>query len=425
MKAAILLNELTARGGAPRQALELARALENFGHRATVYAARYCAETCYPEIAKSLDVRALERPSPRELEARGPRRHHNLAEGARRHFLESRALARMVERDRPDILNAHVRGSTRAAVACKRQTGAPVVWMCDDARHWEEPGYRAYYAPPVQWLFDRVMARAERPVVREIDRIIALDTRVAGILGKYYGRPVEVIRSGLDSAAFEPRPGARAAIRARHGFAEDDFVLLWLGILEPHRRLEDAIAAVSRAGRAGCRNVRFLIAGKASFALEYTQKLVALAAREGSAGAVQFYDDAVPESEMADYYSSADALVYLAENQCWGLGVFEAIACGLPVIVSRACGAHEVLEDGRTARIVPPWNPDALARVIAELAASPSARREMAARARAEVAAAMTWESYARNMARVFEEVLEESRRAGSRAARDPREAFA
>lgn len=422
MKVAILLGELTARGGAPRQALELAAQLESLGHSSTVFAVRYCPETCYPELAAALDIRAVERLTRKEIERRPSRPHHGLRHGFGRHFLESRALAQLVARERFDILNPHVRGATRAAVACKRATGAPVVWMCDDARHWEQPGYRPCYPPPVQWIFDRAMARAEKSVVREIDRIIALDARVAGILGRYYQRPVEVIRSGLDAARFHPKPESRRPIRARHGIAPDDFVLLWLGILEPHRRLEDAIAAVRLLKEQGRAKIRLLIAGASNYAAPYIEKLRALTARFQLETEITFHDAAIEESEMADYYSAASALVYLAENQCWGLGVFEAIGCGLPVIVSRACGAREVLENRRTAMLVNPRDPAGLADAIGELEDSPALRESLSARARAEILPQITWENYARNMLRAFETVLGGGR---SSPARTPQEAFA
>jgi glycosyltransferase involved in cell wall biosynthesis len=407
MKVAILLSELTANGGAPRQAMLLAQWLQTLGHGATLYAVRYCPENCYPEIGASLDIRAVERLSLAELRKRRHGRHHGLVRGGRRHVWESRQLAALVQ-DPCDVLNPHVRGATRAAVECKRRTRAPVVWMCDDARNWEERGYRTYYAPPVQWVFDRVMARMERPVVREIDRIIALDTRVKHILENYYGRPAEVIRSGLDPVSFRPRPGARDEIRARHGIGARDFLLLWLGILEPHRHLEDAIEALRLLRQHGRADVRLLIAGSSSFAPGYVRKLEALVARYRLDGWVKFHPAAVPEAEMADYYSAADALVYLAENQCWGLGVFEALACDLPAIVSRACGAHEVLEDRRTAMLVPPRDPVELARAIVDLADSQALREKLIRESRIHVLDRITWEAYARNMLRAFERVLAE-----------------
>lgn len=421
MKVAILITDLITNGGAPRQAMLLARWLRAFGHGATLYAVRYCPENCFPEIAASLDIRAVHRLSLAEVRRRNRGRHHGIAGGAKRHLWESRELANLV-RDPHDILNPHVRGATRAAVACKRRTGAPIVWMCDDARNWEEPGYRPYYAPPVQWLFDRVMSRLEKPVVRQIDRIVALDHRVKRILESYYGRPVDVIRSGLDSVSFRAQPDAREVIRARYGIEPADFLLLWLGILEPHRHLEDALEGLRLLRLRGRTNIRLLIAGTPEFAPGYVRRLQELVERYRLGNFVRFHLSAVPESEMADYYSAADALVYLAENQCWGLGVFEALACDLPVIVSRACGAHEVLEDRRTAMLVAPRKSEELVDAVAELADAPELRRMLVAEARARVLNQITWEAYARNMLHAFEQVLGE--RSASVLA-DHREAFA
>jgi glycosyltransferase involved in cell wall biosynthesis len=421
MRVSILITDLVTSGGAPRQAMLLAQWLQTFGHDATLYAVRHCPEVCFPEIAAPLDIRAVQTLSPEEVRRRNGGRHHGLAGGVKRHLWECHQLADRV-RGPCDILNPHVRGATRAAVECKRRTGAPVVWMCDDARNWEEPGYRSYYASPVQWVFDRVMSRMEKPVVREIDRIIVLDHRVKNILEKYYGRPVEVIRSGLDTASFSARPQAREGIRARHGIPANDFLLLWLGILEPHRRLEDAIEGLRLLRLRGRKDVRLLIAGTSAFAPGYASRLQELTTRYRLNDLVRFHLTAMPEKEMADYYSAADALVYLAENQCWGLGVFEALSCDLPVIVSRACGAHEVLRNRKTAMLVSPRDSRELANAIAELADTPGFGRKLVQEARAQVLNQITWEVYATNMLRTFEQVLGE--RAGH-ALSAHREAFA
>lgn len=421
MKVAILTTELIANGGAARQALMLAQWLEALGHRATMYAMEYCRENCYPEIARSIDIRAVEQISLPDVQKRRRERHHNLVRGARRHLLASHRLARLV--DEPcDILNPHVRGATRAAVVCKRRMGVPVVWMCEDARNWEEPGYRPYYSAPVQFLFDRVMAQIEKPVVREIDRVVVLDHRVKKIIERYYARPADVVRSGVDAIAFRKREGARDEIRGRHGIAADDFVLLWLGILELHRRLEDGIEALRLLKLRMAVPIRLLIAGSGEAAPAYVRKLQELVVRYGLADSVRFHLAAVPESEMADYYSAADALVYLAENQCWGLGVFEALACDLPVIVSRSCGAHEVLEHHRTAMLVDPRRPEELARAVSDLAETPGLADKLAREARARVLERITWEAYARNLLQVFKQVLRDGH---ERVAPSQREVFA
>lgn len=418
MRVAILTTELIANGGAARQALMLAQWLETLGHHATIYATEHCPENCYPEVGRTLDIRAVGRISLEEARRRRHERHHNIVRGANRHLLACRALARLV--DEPcDVLNPHVRGATRAAVLCKQRTGTPVVWMCEDARNWEQRGYRPYYSVPVQFVFDRVMGLLEKPVVREIDCVVTLDQRVKTIIERYYQRPAEVVHSGVDSISFQKHGKARDEIRVRHGIARNDFLLLWLGILEPHRRLEEVIEALHLLHLRGAGQVKFLIAGSDGIAPSYVQKLHQLASSYRLAGSVRFHLEAIPESEMADYYSAADALVYMAENQCWGLGIFEALACELPVIVSRACGAHEVLEHRETAMLVEPRRPENLARAVSDLIQNPDLAEKLSREARTRVLARFTWDTYARNMLRIFERVLADAEERVSPAHRE------
>ncbi len=417
MRISLLMTDLLVNGGAQRQLLLLGHRLQMLGQEVRIYANRYSPEDCYPELTTALEIRAVRWIPHIQRAARTNGRHHGLFSGARRHLLESRELARLIA-DPGDILNPHIRGATRAAVYCKRRTGVPVVWMCDDARNWELPGYRPYYSPPVQWTFDRVMRRLEVPVVREIDHVVVLSRRVKEILEGFYGCRSSVIRSGLDPQAFEARPATRRKIRERHGIPQDAFLLLWLGIIEPHRRLEDALEAM----RLVCRqrsDVRFLLVGSAAFAPEHVERLQRWVARHGLDAAVKFVLQSVPEAEMADYYSASDALVYLCENQSWGLGVFEAMACNLPVIVSRACGAEEVLEDRETGMLVPPRDPLTLCNVVLELAERRDLCQRLAERARARVLSEISWEKYARNMLDLFHRVIDERR---LRRAATPRE---
>jgi glycosyltransferase involved in cell wall biosynthesis len=263
------------------------------------------------------------------------------------------------------------------------------------------------------------MASIERPVVRDIDRIVVLDTRVKTILEDFYHRPADVVRSGVDLAKFRARPEMREEIRARHGIGSADFLLLWLGILEPHRRLEDVLEALRLLQMRGWTSVRFLIAGSAACAPAYAKKLEDLAKVHALRSWVRFHFVPVAEREMAGYYSAADALVYLAENQSWGLGVFEAMACNLPVIVSRGCGAHEVLEHRRTAMLVSPRDHDALAHAIEDLARDPALGRTITRTARWSVLQQLTWEAYTENMLRIFERVVAERARESSPAPRE------
>jgi glycosyltransferase involved in cell wall biosynthesis len=76
--------------------------------------------------------------------------------------------------------------------------------------------------------------------------------------------------------------------------------------------------------------------------------------------------------QLASYYALADALILPTYTDTWGLVVNEAMACGLPIILSRAagCGADLVTE-GENGRIVPPKDVEALVSAMNSFASRP------------------------------------------------------
>jgi len=102
---------------------------------------------------------------------------------------------------------------------------------------------------------------------------------------------------------------------------------------------------------------------------------------------------AVAQSRLPPIYATADVFVMpsIVEGSC--LTALEAMACGLPVIVSEHTGTNDLIKDGREGFVVPIRDPDAIAERLRVLHADPDRRRDMgrAARARAEQ---YTWRRY-------------------------------
>ena len=89
-------------------------------------------------------------------------------------------------------------------------------------------------------------------------------------------------------------------------------------------------------------------------------------------------------SELHDRYADADMLVLPSSYEVWGMVVNEALEHGIPVITTtQVAAADDLLEDGVTARIVPPDNRAALAEALRDVASwTPEQRIRCAARAR-------------------------------------------
>ena len=61
----------------------------------------------------------------------------------------------------------------------------------------------------------------------------------------------------------------------------------------------------------------------------------------------------MPANELADYYRAANVCVSIASTDSSPRSVWEARACGCPVVVSDLPWVHELIEDGRDALVTP------------------------------------------------------------------------
>jgi glycosyltransferase involved in cell wall biosynthesis len=74
----------------------------------------------------------------------------------------------------------------------------------------------------------------------------------------------------------------------------------------------------------------------------------------------------VPEERKADYFRLADVYVMPSRGEGFGFVFLEAMACGIPVIASRADGGFEAIREGKLGVAVDPLDNDAICRGISE-----------------------------------------------------------
>jgi 1,2-diacylglycerol 3-alpha-glucosyltransferase len=86
----------------------------------------------------------------------------------------------------------------------------------------------------------------------------------------------------------------------------------------------------------------------------------------------------VQREGLAGLYALAEALVLPTHSDTWGLVVNEAMACGLPIIVSSVAGCSlDLVEDGWNGYVVPPRDSDKLSLAICSLARLPELKERM------------------------------------------------
>lgn len=113
----------------------------------------------------------------------------------------------------------------------------------------------------------------------------------------------------------------------------------------------------------------------------------------------------LPHAQLPDLYRWADALVLPSRFDSFGLVVLEALACGLPVIVSDRVGAKDFVEHGVNGRIVPSGDAEALADTLTQLARTPETVRTMRPAALASARGA-EWAQYRKRAAETVRAIL-------------------
>ncbi len=211
----------------------------------------------------------------------------------------------------------------------------------------------------------------------------------------------KIAHPGVDVARFlaPDRTACRADIRGRYGIGASDLLLLFVGMNFEVKGLDTIIEALAKA-RAMRRegNIRLLVVGRGD-----EDKYRKMAQSLGVAEAVVFAGTQVEELER--YYRAADIFIMLSKFDTFGMVVLEAMAAGLPAIVSTNVGAKDLVEEGVNGFIMSaPQDASAAAERIVRL--SDTARREAMGIAAAQTASAHDWERLEANMEHLYLDVF-------------------
>lgn len=117
----------------------------------------------------------------------------------------------------------------------------------------------------------------------------------------------------------------------------------------------------------------------------------------------------VPREQVRDELRNASVYVFPScYEETWGLGLTEAMACGLACVSSDVCGPREQLT-GEPERgiLVPPRDPEALAGALKRLAFDPDLRDRLGANARAWTAEHCTLERMGRDYEAFYRQVID------------------
>jgi len=377
----IVLPSIISKNGTAKQSIELAKVLETRGHTIQFFTFAYHPKTSFPEfdnfqvhycvnVAKSLIYKMIKNISLLET--------IYLYLG----LVFIYKFRRLFKGKRIDILNPH--DWMGIWVVSSLHDKAKIVANINDIPDRQKGN-----------ILNKVKLFIDRRCVGYIDQIIALDNKSKKMVVKWLGMnegKISVIRSGIDIKKYQYFH-SKIDIRTLFAISKDVLVVACANLLAPNRRYEDVLLAIARLD-AQKYPVHAMILSKLDFNKNYAEYLRRIIKEKHLEKKVHFVDKFFSDEERMTYIQSADILVFSNAPQTWGLTVIEAMALGIPVIVSDGSGVSEVLEDGVTALVYKAKNVSALEKKIRYCFEKKSVVGHIAKNAKTFVLQNYSWERF-------------------------------
>jgi sugar transferase (PEP-CTERM/EpsH1 system associated) len=301
-------------------------------------------------------------------------------------------LYRLFRELRPAIVHTRNLGALEAVVPAWA-AGVPVRIHGEHGWSEQDPdGRRRRY---------QYLRRVYRPFVT---RYIALSRHLEDYLQGRVGIPqqrISQIYNGVDTERFRPG-GSRAAIPGCPFGAPDEWLVGWVGRMEPVKDPQNLAHAFVRAlerSSTAAKQLRLVLVGDGAL----REKARAVLERAGALERTWFAGE---RHDVSEILRGLDCFVLpsRAEGICNTL--LEAMATQLPIVATRVGGNAELIDSGMTGTLVPPGDTDALAEAILRYFSNRTVARRHAERTRRDAESRFSLVRMVADYASLYERAL-------------------
>jgi glycosyltransferase involved in cell wall biosynthesis len=232
----------------------------------------------------------------------------------------------------------------------------------------------------LRWMFSKrrlrlLRSRLSASIARTTTICVsdAVRERLISMYGFAPDRTI-TIYNGVEPSEFAPDAAERDEMRARLGLTPSDFAFVFVGRLSEQKGVDVLLNALSKTLRDGtC--CKCLIVGEGPLWHMLTEQ----ASRLGLSNSVHFLGF---QQDPRPFLQAADAFVLTSHFEGLPLSVLEAMACGLPCVVTDAAGNREAVADKLNGFVVPLSAVDEISAAMSYLVANPSEAARMAKESR-------------------------------------------
>ena len=194
----------------------------------------------------------------------------------------------------------------------------------------------------------------------------------------------KVVYNGVDCERFRPR-NSTGWLKRELDLPDDAFLIATIGQIGL-RKGQDVLCEAVVFSAARLPNAYYLLIGERNSSK--TESIVFernISRRFAEAGLESRLCKLGYRNDVDLLLNEIDLLVHPAKQEPLGRVLLEAAAAGVPIIATDVGGTGEILRDGKSARLIPPNDPQGLSEAIVELYTDPKKRKRLAEQARQRV----------------------------------------
>ena len=235
----------------------------------------------------------------------------------------------------------------------------------------------------------KISRQLTRLIWRNSKKTVALSHGLKDIALKTYpALKFDVVYNGIDTTIFK---------NSKRSKKNDTVRLICVSRLLKRKGIHHLLLALSQMN---LNRVELTIVGTGNFERNLKKLVMELNLNKN----VSFYGY-FDNNKLPELYNEADIFVLPSLTESFGIVFAEAMACGLPIIGTRAGGIPEVVRDGENGILVQPGNVDELKIALEKLIKNKELREKMGEKSVKIIQQNFTWNKIARDYLGIYQEI--------------------
>ena len=370
MKIGMLVNNLNVSGGYQKLVVRLSEQLVNNGHEVIIYTLSINDQVCYPEIIKNLRVISI--PFSYKRNNKLFNKINDLIFGKIIIISKIRKLAKLIKKD-TELLIIHDEICLHSLNWIKKRNNIKIIWMLNNQlsdefdniykiiinnfkklKNIKDLAINLCLIPQI--LVNHISLKLS---IRKVDKFAVYDSINQKLIKNKIGKEAYIVFAGADLNEYQK------FFKKKFSKYKNKYTILSVGIFFPHRRYEDIIEAISILKNEKIK-VNLIIVGRQDQHIEYSASIIKKV-KELKLEEEIIFKQKVSNEEMIELYENSDIFCFVNNGFTWGISVFEAMAIGLPVIITNNIGAADLIKNEINGFIVTPCSPKEIATTIKKI----------------------------------------------------------